>query len=133
MMKATVEVGDRLRNIRRERDLRQKNLADILGCEQTYVSGLETGRSFFTGRIIFKIAKTLGVRISDLDPEFFFFQKEQGLIRLGMLFSEKLPALIDSADQRNMDQIKMILAELKVALDQIEPCFLPASIEEKTT
>ena len=61
-----VKLGERLRALRRERNLRQKELADRAGVNRSYLSLIENGKSSPTVDILGKLARALGVKITSL-------------------------------------------------------------------
>jgi transcriptional regulator with XRE-family HTH domain len=58
--------GDALREIRKERELSQEQLALESGLDRTYVSLIERGSQSPTMRTIMKLAAVLGVKPSDI-------------------------------------------------------------------
>ena len=57
---------NRLRDIREERDLNQKELADMLGVHQTTYSSYEIGKLSLTADVLIKLAKYYKVSVDYL-------------------------------------------------------------------
>lgn len=62
----TVRLGERLRELRREKGISQEAFADKCGLDRTYISGIERGKRNVSLRNIEVIAKALGITISEL-------------------------------------------------------------------
>ncbi|GEM_PF-1511466 len=62
-----MSIGDKIRQVRRQKDLSQAWLADQVGIAVSYVSMIETGRSDPDSELIKKFAKALAV-----SPALFF-------------------------------------------------------------
>ncbi len=60
---------NRLKVLRAERDLTQEQLAQLCGVCRTTIHAAETGRAIPNGDTIFRIAKALGVPITDIFVE----------------------------------------------------------------
>lgn len=58
--------GERIRQIRKERDLSQETLALTCGLDRTYIGGVERGERNLSLINIYKIAKALRVPAKDL-------------------------------------------------------------------
>lgn len=58
--------GDRLRQLRQARHLSQEQLADAAGLDRSYVGGVERGTRNISLVNIGKIARALGVSLSEL-------------------------------------------------------------------
>ena len=69
MLQAVVHIGDRLRRLRDERYLSQRELADKADVSPATVFKLEANRSEPHPRTIRKLAKALGVEPSELAPK----------------------------------------------------------------
>src|SRR5215217_6854694 len=69
MLPAVVHIGDRLRRLRDERYLSQRELADKADVSPATVFKLEANRSEPHPRTIRKLAKALGVEPSELAPK----------------------------------------------------------------
>jgi transcriptional regulator with XRE-family HTH domain len=69
MLPAVVHIGDRLRRLRDERYLSQRELADEADVSPATVFKLEANRSEPHPRTIRKLAKALGVEPSELAPK----------------------------------------------------------------
>ena len=66
-----MNLGEKLRQLRQERNLTQPDLAEALGIEQSYLSKLETGKSLPSGDVLNRILEVFGVDlntfVADLD------------------------------------------------------------------
>lgn len=58
--------GQRVQELRKERNLSQEQLADLAGVHRTYIGMVERAEKNITLRNIKKIAKALDVNIKDL-------------------------------------------------------------------
>lgn len=58
--------GQRVQELRKERNLSQEQLADLAGVHRTYIGMVERAEKNITLRNIKKIAEALGVNIKDL-------------------------------------------------------------------
>lgn len=58
--------GQRVRELRKAKDLSQEALAAACGLDRTYISGIERGRRNVSLRNIELIATALGISISEL-------------------------------------------------------------------
>lgn len=58
--------GDRIRKIRKDRDLSQETLALICGLDRTYIGGVERGERNLSLINIYKISKALRVPAKEL-------------------------------------------------------------------
>jgi len=63
-----VRFGKRLREIRHRRGISQEKLAGLAGLHRTYVSGVERGERNISLANIERLARALGVPMSDLMP-----------------------------------------------------------------
>lgn len=61
-----IAFGNRLREIRKQKGFSQEGFADHAGLHRTYLGGLERGERNPTLTVMLKIAKALGVSLSDL-------------------------------------------------------------------
>jgi transcriptional regulator with XRE-family HTH domain len=65
-LEAEEAFGIALRKLRKQRKLSQEKLALEADVERNYISLLELGRNSASIKVIFKLAKVLGVRPSEL-------------------------------------------------------------------
>lgn len=63
------KVGNRVRQLRAERDVSQEALADAARLDRSYMSGIERGVRNFSVLKLFALAKALKVSPRDLLPE----------------------------------------------------------------
>lgn len=70
-MDINIKIGDRIRELRKEKDLSQEALANIAEVDRTYMTKVETGKKNVTVKILEKIIKAL-----DTDFMSFFNNKE---------------------------------------------------------
>jgi transcriptional regulator with XRE-family HTH domain len=61
-----VELGKRIRAIRKTKGLSQEQLANEAALDRSYVGGIERGEHNFNVITLIKIAKTLGVTVGQL-------------------------------------------------------------------
>lgn len=61
--------GDKLKNLRRQKDLTQPELAAAMGIEQSYLSKLENGKSLPSNDMLVRITDVFGVSIGELVDE----------------------------------------------------------------
>lgn len=62
----TGQLTQRLKELRKERNLTQQELADKAGLHLTYVGHLELGKYHPTVYVLWKVSKALGVTMNDL-------------------------------------------------------------------
>lgn len=68
MSDVAMRFGVKLRATRSEKGISQEQLADLADLHRTYVSSVERGERNITIETIEKLAKALGVAMSDLMP-----------------------------------------------------------------
>ena len=61
-----IEIGNRIRLKREEKNLSQQDLAALCNFEKTNMSRLEAGRTNPTISTLFKISQALGIKLIDL-------------------------------------------------------------------
>ena len=61
-----VKIGERIRAIRKAKGLSQEQLANEASLDRSYMGGIERGEHNFNVMTLIKIAKTLGINISEL-------------------------------------------------------------------
>lgn len=61
--------GERIRRIRKDRGITQRELAELLGITPSYVSHIESGQRAATAEMLYRIARFLNVRLSALVDE----------------------------------------------------------------
>lgn len=72
-----MEVGDRIRAIRMERGLTQKELGELCGMADSAIRRYESNRGNPTQKTLLKIAKALGVHLRDLSDDSWLEEFEQ--------------------------------------------------------
>jgi len=70
-MDISIKIGNRIRELRKARNLSQESLANIAEVDRTYMTKVETGKMNVTVKILEKIMKGLGTDFSS-----FFDHKE---------------------------------------------------------
>jgi len=65
-MSVQQRVSKNIQRIRREKDLSQEEVAHLADIHQTYLSGVETGKRNPSILVVERIAKALGVDISEI-------------------------------------------------------------------
>lgn len=55
-------LGDKIKNLRNERNISQEKLAEITGLDRTYISGLERGLRNPSYLVLQRIAKELNIK-----------------------------------------------------------------------
>ena len=63
------DVGERIRELRKEEGLPQTEVARFLGVTQAYISKLETGTMKPSTVILFALAHLFRVPVTDIDPD----------------------------------------------------------------
>ncbi len=66
--KQDYRLGRKLQKLRREKGLTQEKLAEKVGVSTTWIGYLETGYRRPNLKLVYKIARTLGVNVKDLFP-----------------------------------------------------------------
>lgn len=64
-----MNVGEKLRQLRQEKNLTQPELAETLGIEQSYLSKLENGKSLPSGDVLKRILDAFGLSLEQLIEE----------------------------------------------------------------
>jgi len=73
-------IGDRLRNLRAEYNLTQRELADALGVCHTYISKIERGKAQPGAKFIRGCARVFGLRADDLQPNPAVTRRDDGCV-----------------------------------------------------
>ena len=66
IVSARRRLGVRVRCSREERGLTQQSLADVIGIDRTYLSGIENGRRNVSFENLVRLARGLGIPLSEL-------------------------------------------------------------------
>lgn len=62
-------IGDKIRELRKEKNLSQLELARLAGISNTYLSDIEVGRTFPSLKVIVSVSKVLEIDCSELIKE----------------------------------------------------------------
>jgi transcriptional regulator with XRE-family HTH domain len=65
-MELTMNLGEKLRQLRQDRDLTQPELAEAMGIEQSYLSKLENGKYVPSGDVFGRIREVFKLQVGDL-------------------------------------------------------------------
>ncbi len=71
MIKVTKQdyrLGRRIRKVRREKEFTQEGLAEKVGVSTTYIGYVETGYRRPNLKMVYRIARALGVKVKDIFP-----------------------------------------------------------------
>lgn len=99
-------VGQRIKELRKNKNLNQAQLAEIVGVETTSICKMESGNHFPKEDNLEKIAKALDVEIKDL-----FAFKHQ---RNKKLLISDIIIMLDNTDEKNVKLIyKLVQAVLR--------------------
>ena len=63
---ACIQLGKRIRELRKKNEFSQEGFADLAGLHRTYLGGLERGERNPTLTVIIRVAKALNVTVSKL-------------------------------------------------------------------
>lgn len=96
-------LGRRVQELRKRQNIKQEQLAELIGIAPRNLSNIETGRTFPSPENLEKIAKILGVKIKDL----FDFEHQQDDIDL---FSEIVNRIKPVNRERLQDFYKIVLS-----------------------
>lgn len=66
--KQDYRLGRKIQKIRQEKDLTQEKLAEKVGVSTTWIGYIETGYRRPNLKMIYKIARALGVNVKDIFP-----------------------------------------------------------------
>lgn len=66
--KQDYRLGRKIQKIRQEKELTQEKLADKVGVSTTWIGYIETGYRRPNLKMIYKIARALGVNVKDIFP-----------------------------------------------------------------
>lgn len=67
-IKKDYRLGRKIQRIRKERELTQEKLAEIVGVSTTWIGYIETGYRRPSLKMVYKIANALGVKVKDIFP-----------------------------------------------------------------
>lgn len=103
-MKPTKELlGARIKELRKARELSQKELAELIGIEPQHMNRLEVGKSYPSLDRLERIAKVLNVPLRD----FFDFMHLQGA-------EQRLFAIVEMVKGLSVEQQKFVYRMLKM-------------------
>jgi transcriptional regulator with XRE-family HTH domain len=106
MSELRVKLGFKIKELRKKRNLKQFQLAELVGIETTSICKIENGHHFPNEDNLEKIAAALNVDINDLFS--FKHQKDKNFL----IFD--INKMIESADENNIKLIyKIMVAILK--------------------
>ena len=60
------ELGERLKNVRKMRNISQFRMADMMGTEQSFIAKLEKGASYPKVSTLYRYAECVGFTLSDI-------------------------------------------------------------------
>jgi transcriptional regulator with XRE-family HTH domain len=63
-----VAFGQRVRNLRKNKELSQEEMAALAGIDRSYMGHIERGEKNITLTKIYQISEALGVEVADLFP-----------------------------------------------------------------
>lgn len=63
------ELGERLKNVRKMRNISQFRMADMMGTEQSFIAKLEKGASYPKVSTLYRYAECVGLTLSDILAE----------------------------------------------------------------
>jgi len=66
--KQDYRLGRKIQKIRQEKDLTQEKLAEKVGVSTTWIGYIETGYRRPNLKMIYKIARALGINVKDIFP-----------------------------------------------------------------
>lgn len=125
-----MKIGDRIRKIRREKELSQEFVAERLGVTQAYISAIENNKSDLNSDLISKLAQVL-----DVSPSEFFSNRPESpaagpdnpdSTSSGIHFS--LPGFITKEEQDKITKLMELIGnsmpeDRKLIYDIIEKVF----------
>ena len=117
----TLNIGDNIKRIRKEKGLTQKQLAKKLGVSQQNLAQYESNKRYPKLATARKIATALDVYLSDLNPDWSNFSSE-----------EIISDISDSADKAINDTAQ-IINETSVALQNISKTVINSSQLKQAT
>lgn len=65
---ALIKIGERIRELRKEKGFSQESFASEVGLDRTYMGSVERGERNLAALNLIRIAKTLDVEIGELFP-----------------------------------------------------------------
>ena len=98
------EMGQRIKNIRKKRSLKQSDLAEELGISTDQMSNIENGKSACKTDYIYQL-----VQILDVSSDYLFFGKEEITVNKGSI-EEKIMLLLMEADDYEKDKIYRMIS-----------------------
>lgn len=109
--------ANKLKEIRNKRNLQQKKVAELIGCEQSYISGLETDAKVPPqGAKLLGLLKNLKLSKQEENELMDAAQRSERIIKLPMKADEKLFEVFhelkkqaSTIDQRKLQIISLIL------------------------
>jgi len=98
------EMGQRIKDIRKKRSLKQSELAEELGISTDQMSNIENGKSACKPDYIFQLVQILGV-----SSDYLFFGKEEVNVNKGSM-EDKIMMLLKEADDYEKDKIYRMIS-----------------------
>ena len=97
--------GENIKKYRTRLGLTQENLAELCDCSSQTISGTETGYSFPSSKVLFKLAENLHVPLTYL----FNFGEDSVVSN-----KEETSAIIEDLSKLSLNQKKMVIKIIKV-------------------
>jgi transcriptional regulator with XRE-family HTH domain len=100
------EVGRRLRRVRTEAGMTQKDLADAVDLSRASIANMEAGRQPFPAHMLFTLARALDVPVKDLLPDTSVLDDPEALPE----------AVTDGLDEPEKNWVRKVLASREPAV-----------------
>ena len=104
------DIGARIRNKRKEKDITQEKLAEQIDISVTHMSHIETGSTKLSLPVLVKIANALKVSTDELICD--------NLITSKQIYISEIAEILDECDQKQTSIITDIVRTTKQALDK---------------
>ncbi len=95
-------IGSRIRELRKNKNINQEQLAELVGVEPTSVSNIENGRNYPSFNTLEKMVEVLGITFNDI----FIFQHHQDIKDL----KKEINEIINNNPDRLKDFYKILKA-----------------------
>ena len=103
-------IGQRIRKIRKTRNLSQENLAEMIGISVTHMSHIETGNTKMSLQVLVDLAAALEVRTDDLLYERHFTERNTAM--------EAIMQILDTCTTQQIRVIEDIIKATKSSLSR---------------